>query len=109
MQGASMVPVLRGNTPEGWRTSHYYHYYGYPDWHSVKRHYGVSTDRYKLIHYYYDIDEWELFDRKTDPLEMKNVYGDPAYEGIKADLHKELDKLMKQYGDSDSLARTFLP
>ena len=109
MQGASMVPVLRGNTPEGWRTSHYYHYYGYPDWHSVKRHYGVSTDRYKLIHYYYDIDEWELFDRKTDPLEMKNVYDDPAYEGIKADLHKELDKLMKQYGDSDSLARTFLP
>ena len=49
----------------------------------VKRHYGISTERYKLIHYYYDIDEWELFDLQTDPLEMKNVYNDPAYASVR--------------------------
>jgi arylsulfatase A-like enzyme len=54
MQGRSMVPVLRGNTPADWRKEHYYHYYEYPGYHMVKRHYGISTERYKLIHYYYD-------------------------------------------------------
>jgi hypothetical protein len=75
----------------------------------VKRHYGMSTQRYKLMHYYYDIDEWELYDRVADPLEMKNVYDDPAYSGIRKKLHKRLGKLMKQYGDSEALARSFLP
>ena len=67
----------------------------------VKRHYGMSTERYKLIHYYYDIDEWELYDIKTDPQEMKNVYNDPAYASVKDDLHKRLKKLMVKYKDSE--------
>lgn len=75
----------------------------------VKRHYGMSTERYKLIHYYYDIDEWELYDIKTDPDEMKNVYSDPAYASIKTDLHKRLAKLMVKYKDSDLSAKSFLP
>lgn len=75
----------------------------------VKRHYGISTDRYKLIHYYYDIDEWELYDIKADPQEMKNVYGDPAYASVKADLYKRLTKLREKFKDSDDLARSFLP
>ena len=75
----------------------------------VKRHYGMSTERYKLIHYYYDIDEWELYDIKADPLELKNVYNDPAYAIIKADLHKRLDNLMVKYKDSEELAKSFLP
>ncbi len=79
MQGSSMVPVLKGETPANWRKEHYYHYYEYPGPHMVKRHYGISTERYKLIHYYYDIDEWELYDIKSDPLEMRNVYNDPSY------------------------------
>jgi arylsulfatase A-like enzyme len=99
MQGMSMVPVLKSQTPENWRKEHYYHYYEYPAVHSVKRHYGISTERYKLIHFYYDIDEWELYDLYTDPLEMKNVYNDPAYNSIKAELHERLKKLILKYKD----------
>jgi arylsulfatase A-like enzyme len=109
MQGESIVPLLDGKTPGNWRKEHYYHYYEYPGSHMVKRHYGISTERYKLIHYYYDIDEWELFDIKSDPWEMKNVYDDPAYASIKADLHKRLIKLMAKYKDNDSSAKSFLP
>ena len=109
MQGRSMVPVLKGKTPANWRKEHYYHYYEYPGSHMVKRHYGMSTERYKLIHYYYDIDEWELYDIKEDPQEMKNVYNDPAYASVKADLHKRLTNLMAKYKDSDELAKSFLP
>jgi arylsulfatase A-like enzyme len=109
MQGRSLVPVLKGKTPKNWRKEHYYHYYEYPGYHMVKRHYGISTNRYKLIHFYYDIDEWELFDIKADPEEMRNVYNDPAYASVKNDLHKQLRKLMKKYGDSDELAKSLLP
>ena len=109
MQGSSMVPVLKGETPSNWRKEHYYHYYEYPGPHMVKRHYGMSTERYKLIHYYYNIDEWELYDLQADPREMKNVYNDPSYASVKADLHKRLDNLMKKYEDSEELAKSFLP
>ena len=109
MQGKSIVPVLKGKTPANWRKEHYYHYYEYPGSHMVKRHYGMSTDRYKLIHYYYNIDEWELYDIKSDPQEMKNVYNDPGYGKVRKKLHKSLDKLMIKYGDSEDLAKTFLP
>jgi arylsulfatase A-like enzyme len=109
MQGRSMVSILKGKTPADWRKEHYYHYYEYPGSHMVKRHYGMSTERYKLIHYYYDIDEWELYDIQADPLEMKNLYNDPAYASIKVDLHKRLEKLMIKYKDSEELAKTFLP
>lgn len=109
MQGVSMVPVLKGKTPSDWRKEHYYHYYEYPAVHSVKRHYGISTERYKLIHFYYDIDEWELYDLKTDPQEMKNVYNDPAYASVKDDLHKRLEKLRVKYKDTDESLKSFLP
>jgi len=109
MQGMSMVPLLKGKKFVNWRTEHYYHYYEYPGDHSVKRHYGISTERYKLIHYYYDIDEWELYDLQTDPLEIKNVYNDPAYSKVRKDLHKRLEKIMKKYGDSEELAKSYLP
>jgi arylsulfatase A-like enzyme len=109
MQGRSMVPVLQGNTPSDWRKEHYYHYYEYPGPHMVKRHYGISTERYKLIHYYYDINEWELYDLKADPGELKNVYNDPSYSSVQTDLHKRLEKLRIKFGDSESLAKSFLP
>jgi arylsulfatase A-like enzyme len=109
MQGVSMVPVLKGKTPSDWRKEHYYHYYEYPAVHSVKRHYGISTERYKLIHFYYDIDEWELYDLKSDPQEMKNVYNDPAYASVKDDLHKRLEKLRVKYKDTDEALKSFLP
>lgn len=109
MQGRSMVPILKGKTPANWRKEHYYHYYEYPGSHMVKRHYGMSNERYKLMHYYYDIDEWELYDRKTDPQELKNVYTDPAYSSVRKKLHKRLENLMKKFLDSEELARSFLP
>ncbi|MCU0472157.1 MAG: sulfatase [Bacteroidales bacterium] len=107
MQGSSMVPVLKGKTPSNWRKEHYYHYYELPGPHKVKRHYGISTERYKLIHYYNDIDEWELYDIEADPQELKNVYDDPAYKKVKARLHKDLDLLRKKYKDEPGLAETF--
>ena len=100
IQGESMRAVLRGKTPRNWRKSTYYHYYEYPAVHSVKRHYGVRTQRYKLIHFYHDIDEWELYDLKKDPREMKSVYNDPAYADIVQELTAELKRLRQKYKDT---------
>lgn len=109
MQGASLVPLLKGKTPADWRKEHYYHFYAYPDFNSVKRHYGISDARYKLMHFYYDIDEWEMYDLVKDPNEMRSVYFDPEYVEIREDLHKRLKKIREKYGDSDELTKSFLP
>ncbi len=94
MQGRSLMPLLRGESPKDWRKSFYYHYYEFPGPHSVRKHYGVVTDRYKLVHFYGDdIDEWELFDRETDPQEMRNVIGDPKLATVKKELEAELARL----------------
>lgn len=105
MDGVSMRGVLEGKTPDDWRTSMYYHYYEYPAVHMVKCHFGVRNKRYKLIHYYYDIDAWELFDLEKDPNELKSVYGDPAYAKVQAEMLAELKRLQAQYGDSLENAR----
>ncbi len=99
IQGVSLVPLLRGEQPADWRTSLYYHFYEYPAEHSVKRHYGVRTDRYKLIHFYNDIDQWELYDLQADPHEMNNIYGKPGTEETTKELMKELKRLQIQYAD----------
>jgi arylsulfatase A-like enzyme len=105
LQGMSLLPLFRrpaadGNPPATWRKSIYYHYYEYPGVHAVKRHYGVYDGRYKLIHFYNDIDEWELFDLQSDPQEMHNVYDNPAYTSILLDLQAELKRLQEQYQDT---------
>jgi arylsulfatase A-like enzyme len=97
MQGISLVPLLRGSKPGRWRDALYYHYYEYPAEHAVRKHYGIRTDRYKLIHFYDDIDQWELYDLTTDPHEMHNLINDPGYDKIEKDLRKRLDGLRKQY------------
>ena len=107
MQGLSFRKLVSGETDE-WRDAVYYTYYEYPGWHMVKRHYGIATSRYKLIHYYYDVDEWELFDLEKDPHEMKSVYDDPAYADVQKMLHERLLELRKQYGDSDENDQRFL-
>jgi arylsulfatase A-like enzyme len=99
LQGRSLVPILRGRTPADWRKAFYYHYYEYPAVHSVRRHYGVVTDRYKLVHFYEpDVDYWELFDRDKDPKELRSVYGQRDYAAIQNSLHAELAKLRKDLG-----------
>ncbi|HSW02636.1 MAG TPA: sulfatase [Sedimentisphaerales bacterium] len=100
MQGRSIRPILQGQTPGDWRTSMYYHYYEFPAVHSVKRHYGVRTQRYKLIHFYNDIDEWELYDLQSDPDEMKNLYGDARYADVVQELKAELKRLRVHYQDT---------
>jgi arylsulfatase A-like enzyme len=107
MQGESFRKILEDEKCD-WRKSVYYHYYEYPAEHQVRRHYGVRTDRYKLIHFYYDIDEWELYDLKEDPDEMKNVYDEPKYRKVRQGLHAELEKLRRKYGDSDELNKMYL-
>jgi arylsulfatase A-like enzyme len=101
MQGRSLYPWFRGETPADWRTSHYYHYYEYPVPHRVRPHYGVITDRYKLVHYYKpDVDDWELLDREKDPLEVKDFYRDPAYAETVKQLKSELTRLRDKYQDT---------
>lgn len=108
MQGESLIPLLTGQTNKWTRDAVYYHYYEYPSVHMVKRHYALVTKEYKLVHYYFDTDEWELIDRLKDPSEMKNVYDDPAYAEIKRDLHFQLDELRVKYGDSSELSQRFI-
>lgn len=106
MQGRSIVPVCKGETPSDWRKSLYYHYYEFPVPHRVRPHYGVITDRFKLVHYYKpDVDDWELLDREKDPLEIKNFYNDPAYADTVKELHAELKRLRTEVKDDAETPR----
>jgi arylsulfatase A-like enzyme len=104
MQGSSMKPILSGEEPADWRKSVYYHYYEFPGAHSVRRHYGVRTDRYKLIYFYEpEVDEWELYDLEKDPQEMTSVYGAPAYADVVREMKAELERKRQEYGDDGSV------
>ncbi|MDN5202144.1 sulfatase [Fulvivirgaceae bacterium BMA10] len=100
VQGSSLRTLIENEKPE-WRDALYYHYYEFPNEHMVKRHYGVRTDRYKLIHFYNDIDEWELYDLAQDPSEMNNLYGKEEYNTITEDLKQKLVALQEEYQDTD--------
>ena len=101
IQGVSLLPLLRGKqSPKQWRDAIYYHYYEYPAEHAVRRHYGLRTDRYKLIHFYgHDVNTWELFDLQNDPHELHNLYGQPGMEKLQQQLHRRLEELQIQYDD----------
>ena len=99
MQGMSLAPLFRGERPADWRTSIYYHYFEHGG-HGVPRHYGVRTERYKLIRFYAS-DEWELFDLAKDPMELRSVHGDPGYKSVAAELKAELERLRDEYDDHD--------
>ncbi len=105
MQGRSFRRNLRGRTPDDWRSAMYYHYWT----HQKERpsHYGIRTDRYKLIYYYglvrmgHPSDRcWELYDLQTDPRELVNQYGNPQYEETIATLKRRLHDLRSQYNDT---------
>lgn len=113
MQGESLRPILGGETPDDWRTSMYYRYWMHLAHHYVPAHYGIRTDRYKLIYYYGEAlgttgsldeskaPEWELFDLEKDPNEMCSVYDDPAYADIVTELTAELYRLKAEAGDEE--------
>ncbi|MCB0686823.1 MAG: sulfatase [Saprospiraceae bacterium] len=107
MQGESLIPLFKGDTAN-FRDAVYYHYYEYPAVHMVKRHYGIVTEDYKLVHFYDDVDEWELYDRKKDKNEMKNVYNDPAYADVVKDLTQKLADLRVKYKDSKELDQKYM-
>ena len=107
MQGESLLPLLKGEAT--WtREAVYYHYYEYPAVHMVKRHYGIVSKTYKLVHFYYDVDEWELYDRLKDPSELHNIYDDPAYASIVTQLKLELKEMRIKYQDSEELDQKFI-
>ncbi len=96
MQGRSALGILKGKTPPDWRESMYYRYYF--SHFQTEPHYGVRTRRHKLI-CFNRIGQWELFDLEKDPLEMKNVYEDPAYAATVTDLKAELARLQTELKD----------
>ena len=98
IQGESLVPILEGRQTPDWRTSVYYHYYEFPGAHSVAKHLGVRTDRYKLIHFYEE-GYWELFDLQKDHNELQSVYDNPAYAAVQKELKAELERLQQKYKD----------
>ncbi|RXG31383.1 sulfatase family protein [Leeuwenhoekiella palythoae] len=99
MQGQSLRPVLEQHVEaDDFREVLYYHYYDFPAFHMVKKHYGVSTKRYKLMHFYDDIDTWEFYDLESDPQEVQNKIDDPAYANVIKSLHKKLDSVQEVYG-----------
>lgn len=112
MQGRSLRGLLRGEPPVDWRRAAYYRYWEHDDGsHGVWAHYGVRTERYKLIYYYNDglgqpgaspavaPPEWELFDLESDPYELVSLYDDPAYATVRQDLTRELRREQKAIGD----------
>ncbi len=105
IQGVSMRGVAHGQTPADWRDAMYYRYYEYGHegkggWHRVCPHYGIRTQRYKLIRFHGPVEAWELYDLREDPHEVKNVYDDPAYADTVRELKAELLRLQKQYKDT---------
>jgi len=104
MQGRSFLPILRGETPRDWRTAMYYRYYHDPGHHNTRAHYGVRTATHKLI-YFWTKDQWELFDLRTDPAELKNLYGRPGQEAVTAELKATLARLRKELQDDDRFAK----
>ena len=102
MQGKSLKPLLTNTIEdEDFRDAIYYHYYDFPAFHMVKKMYGVRTKRYKLIHVYDDIDEWELYDLETDPSEINNVINDENYDAIEVKLRERLNQLQAEYKVTD--------
>ena len=102
IQGKSFKKILTEGEDDKWRDSYYYHYYEFPFWHHIQPHYGIRTNKYKLIHYYYSMDVWELYDLENDPKEMNNIYSESNKELIE-ELKTELKQLQKEYKMDKSL------
>jgi arylsulfatase A-like enzyme len=108
MHGRSLVPLLKGESPEDWRQDWLYEYYEYPQWEHVRPHRGVRTERYKLIHYYKlaafpdEPEEFELYDLQKDPGELDNLYGKPGYATLTQQLLKRITALRQETGDTST-------
>jgi arylsulfatase A-like enzyme len=115
MQGRSFLPLALGKSVSDWRKDWLYEYYEYPGFENVRPHRGIRTERYKLIHFFVEPQEFELYDLQTDPNEDKNLYGKPGYESLTAQLKARIEELRSetadhyQYTPSRSFRREWLP
>ncbi len=105
IQGDSFLPLLV-NGPENtkWREAGYYHYYEFPQPHHVHPHFGLRTDRYKLVRFYGQRDRWELFDLQKDPKELRNIIEDPEYASVRDSLKVNLKDLIVKFEDKEAEA-----
>ncbi|MFO0923891.1 MAG: sulfatase [Pirellulales bacterium] len=109
MQGRSIAPLLRGESPDNWRQSVYYRYYHDPGHHNTAAHYGVRTQTHKLIHYWKK-NAYEMFDLTADPTEQKNLLfsesdrNNPKIAAKFEELKQEILKLQKLYRDEGQYA-----
>ena len=106
MQGHSLTPLFeaKGAKPTDWRDELYYHYYAYPSAHMVPRHYGIRTERYKLIHFYQFKDEWEFYDLEKDPEELTNLYENKSAQEEIESVRSRLIKLRQHYEDDSDVS-----
>ena len=100
MQGQSFLPLLKHDKYNS-RNAMYYHYYENGE-HSVSPHFGIRTERYKLIRFYKRVESWELFDLKTDPRELKNIYDTEEGRRLAPSLKKQLLDLIEKYNDAEA-------
>ncbi len=100
MQGINLVPFITGAQKTLPRHQLYYHFYEYKADHTVLEHLGVRGERYKLI-YFYTVNEWELYDLKTDPQEQKNLIRSKAHQITFSLMKADLIKLRNFYGDTE--------
>lgn len=101
MQGESFLPLLTNRSAEG-RDAIYYHYYENGE-HAVSPHFGIKTERYKLIRFYKRVESWELYDLKKDPRELNNLYGDKKLRRTQEKLKEKLKGLIEQYEDEEAI------
>lgn len=99
MHGRSVVPLFKGEKA-GWRKDWLYEYFEYPAVHMVRKHRGVRTEKYKLIHYYEEPQEFELYDLEKDPGELNNLYGKPEYADLVKQLLARIEELRKETHDT---------
>ena len=92
MQGRSFWPVLQGKTSVH-RKSSFYAFYSS----GVSKHYGVRTDRYKLVVYADGLSR-ELYDFQNDPIEVNNRYEDPDYADLVKEMERELRHAIEEVG-----------
>jgi arylsulfatase A-like enzyme len=100
LHGRSFLPLLdRREVP--WRDAFLYEYYEYPAAHCVRKNRGIRTDRWKLIHFFEQPEEWELYDLKTDPDETVNLAGRRDQRERVRRLRERMEALRRELGDSD--------
>ncbi|MEO6982074.1 MAG: sulfatase [Edaphobacter sp.] len=95
MQGKSVLPLAKAPDP-AFRKEWYYEYYEWPNPEGVPPHRGIRTERYKLIHYVLEPQEFELYDLQKDPQETRNLYGKPEVADLQRHLSERLEVLRNQ-------------